>query len=321
LTEKTKTINITGMKIGTFFKEKGLIAAFILMCALFSFLSPVFLSVSNFLNIALQSAALIIMGIGMSLTIASGGIDLSVGAVIALTGIIMGLMLTAGFNLVVSILVGLLCGVLVGAINGFIISKFKVTPFIATLATYTMLRAIALIISDGRPIYGFPVDFRFLGSGKLFFNLPTAFFIALACIIIFYFVIEHTRIGRNALAIGGNKEAARLSGINLVINTITFYALAALLYSIAGIIYTARLNAAEPIAAMGVELEVIAATVLGGTRMEGGYTKISGTVTGALVLAVLRNGLTLLGVQSYYQQLTIGVVIVLAVLANQIRKK
>jgi len=321
LTEKTKTMSITGKQIGAFLQEKGLIIAFIFMCAVFSLLSPVFFTVSNFLNIALQSSALIIMGIGMSLTIASGGIDLTVGGVIALTGIIMGIMLSAGFNLVISILAGLLVGVVAGVINGIIISKFKVTPFIATLATYSMIRAIALIISDGRPIYGFPVGFRFLGSGKLLFNLPTAFFIALACIIIFNFIIEHTRIGRNALAIGGNKEAARLSGINIVTNTVVFYALAALLYSIAGIIYTARLNAAEPIAAMGVELEVIAATVLGGTRMEGGYTKISGTVIGALVLAVLRNGLTLLGVQSYYQQLTIGIVIVLAVLADQIRKK
>ena len=176
MTNKKTALNINGMKIGAFFQEKGLIVAFVLMCALFSFLSPVFLTVSNFMNIALQSSALIIMGIGMSLAIASGGIDLSVGSVIALTGIIMGLMLTAGFSIVVSILAGLLIGVLAGVINGFIISKFKVTPFIATLATYTMLRAIALIISEGRPIYGFPVGFRFLGSGKLIFNLPTAFF-------------------------------------------------------------------------------------------------------------------------------------------------
>lgn len=307
--------------IGTFQKQwVGVFAALLLIGTAFSLFSPYFLTISNLQNIAFQSAVTIITATGMTLVIASAGIDLSVGSVIALTGVLMALFIKQGIPGIPAILLGLICGALVGSVNGFFIGRAKINPFIVTLAMEGVARALALIITGARPIYGLPRSFKFIGAGMLG-AIPTPILLALSVALIAYVLLEHTKFGRHILAIGGNEEAARLYGIKVPLTKIWIYSLAGVSYAIGAIIVTARLNTAEPIAGYLAEMDAIAAAVIGGTAFIGGIATIPGTVTGALIIAVLRNGLTLLSVQPYYQQLTIGVVIVAAVFIDQLRRK
>lgn len=296
----------------------GVGLALIVMIIFFSISSSAFVTKSNILNIAYQTSTIIIMSIGMSFIIASGGIDLSVGSTIAFSGVVMAMLMVRGVNYVIAIICGLALGLLIGLINGYIISKAKVAPYIVTLSMQMVCRALALILTQAIPIYGLAKQFRFIGIGKVV-GVPVPILLAIVIAIVFFVLLEHTTIGRTTIAIGGSPEASRLSGINIVLSSMKIYALASVLFVIAGIIFAARLNTAEPIAGVGTELDAIASTVLGGTRMGGGYTKISGTIIGALMLGILRNGLTLLNVQTYYQTLTIGIVLVLAVLIDRLR--
>jgi ribose transport system permease protein len=253
------------------------------------------------------------------LIIASGGIDLSVGSVLCLSGILMAMSIKSGIPAWLSILICLSSGSLMGAINGFMIGVVKITPLIATLASLSVFRALAYIITNARPIYGFPMSIRIFGTGHLG-PIPYAFVVAIVVALILLLVIKRTRIGRYTLAIGGNEEAARLSGVNIWKTKIVIYAIAGLCYSVAALILTARLNAAEPLAGSGLEMEAIAAAVIGGASLAGGIASIPGTIIGAILMATLKNGLTLLSVQPYFQQLTIGIVIVAAVFIDKIRK-
>jgi ribose transport system permease protein len=220
----------------------------------------------------------------------------------------------------VSILLGLSGGALLGAINGVLIGIVKITPLIATLANLSVIRAIAYIITDARPITGFPMSFRIFGTGYIG-PIPYAFILAILIALLLLLVIKRTRIGRYALAIGGNEEAARLSGVNIWKTKIVIYALAGLCAAVAALILTARLNAAEALAGSGLEMEAIAAAVIGGASLAGGVASIPGTIIGAILMATLKNGLTLLSVQPYFQQLTIGIVIVAAVFIDKIRRR
>lgn len=299
--------------------ESGIFLALVILALVFSFLSPYFFTSQNFSNILIQSAITIVIASGATIVIASGGIDLSVGSVLCLSGIIMAMGIKAEIPVWVSILIGLGGGVLLGLVNGFLIGVVKITPLIATLATLSVVRAIAYIITDARPIYSFPMSFRVFGTGYLGV-IPYAFILALAMAFIIMLVLKRTRIGRYTLAIGGNEEAARLSGINLWKTKMAIYALAGLCASVGALILTARLNAAEPLAGSGLEMDAIAAAVIGGASLAGGIASIPGTIIGAVLMATLKNGLTLLSVQPYFQQLTIGIVIVAAVFIDKIRK-
>jgi len=300
--------------------ESGILLALVLLMLAFTILSPYFFSTQNFSNILTQSAITIVVASGATLIIASGGIDLSVGSVLCLSGILMAMSIKTGIPAWLSIIICLSSGALMGAINGFMIGIVKITPLIATLASLSVFRALAYIITNARPIYGFPMSIRIFGTGHLG-PIPYAFVVAIVVALILLLVIKRTRIGRYTLAIGGNEEAARLSGVNIWKTKIVIYAIAGLCYSVAALILTARLNAAEPLAGSGLEMEAIAAAVIGGASLAGGIASIPGTIIGAILMATLKNGLTLLSVQPYFQQLTIGIVIVAAVFIDKIRKR
>lgn len=300
--------------------ESGIFLALVLLMLAFTILSPYFFTTQNFSNILIQSAITIVIASGATLVIASGGIDLSVGSVLCLSGILMAMSVKAGLPAWLSILIGLSAGILMGAVNGFLIGVVKITPLIATLASLSVIRALAYIITDARPIYGFPMSIRIFGTGYLG-PIPYAFILAVLVALLLLLVIKRTRIGRYTLAIGGNEEAVRLSGVNIWKTKIVIYALAGLCAAVASVILTARLNAAEALAGSGMEMEAIAAAVIGGASLAGGIASIPGTIIGAILMATLKNGLTLMSVQPYFQQLTIGIVIVAAVFIDKIRRR
>jgi len=300
--------------------ESGIFLALIILVIVFSVLSPYFFTTANISNILVQSAITIVIASGATLVIASGGIDLSVGSVLCLSGILMAMGIKAELPVWLSIIIGLAGGVLIGIINGILIGIVKITPLIATLASLSVVRAIAYIITDARPIYGLPMSFRVFGTGYVL-GIPYAFILAVIVALCIQLIIKRTRVGRYTLAIGGNEEAARLSGVSIWKTKIALYALAGLCASVGALILTARLNAAEALAGVGLEMEAIAAAVIGGASLAGGVASIPGTIIGAILMATLKNGLTLLSVQPYFQQLTIGIVIVVAVFLDKIRKR
>jgi len=300
--------------------ESGIFLALIILVIVFSVLSPYFFTTANISNILVQSAITIVIASGATLVIASGGIDLSVGSVLCLSGILMAMGIKAELPVWLSIIIGLAGGVLIGIINGILIGIVKITPLIATLASLSVVRAIAYIITDARPIYGLPMSFRVFGTGYVL-GIPYAFILAVIVALCIQLIIKRTRVGRYTLAIGGNEEAARLSGVSIWKTKIALYALAGLCASVGALILTARLNAAEALAGVGLEMEAIAAAVIGGASLAGGVASIPGAIIGAILMATLKNGLTLLSVQPYFQQLTIGIVIVVAVFLDKIRKR
>lgn len=292
-----------------------------ILCIVLSIVSPVFLTANNLSNIIVQSSINACIAIGATVIIISGGIDLSVGSVLALAGVVMAMALTSGVPLIISLIIGLATGTLCGIVNGMLITKGKLPPFIATLGMMSIARGLALFITDGRQISSFSESFRFFGNGMVFKIIPTQNVIMVLFFILFYFIMKYTKTGRYCYAIGGNEEAAKLSGINLTKYKIIFYAIGGFMASIGAIILSARLNSAQPVAGLGYELDAIAAVVIGGTSLAGGEGKIFGTLIGALLIGVLRNGLNLMNVSSYVQQIAIGVVIVLAVLIDKYKSK
>ena len=297
----------------------GLLGFLLAMCVLFSFLSPYFLSVVNFTNILVQSSTPIIMAIGMTLVIASAGIDLSVGAILALSGIVMASAMKAGLGVAAGMALGIASGVFMGAINGVCVSVIGISPFIVTLGAAGIYRAISLIVTDARPIYGLPLAFRTIGKDGLG-PLPWSVLLALITAGLMYVAVHWTRFGSNARAVGDNSTAAYRMGVSLSRALIGVYTLSGVTAALASVVVTARLNTAEAIAGLGVELQAIAAVVMGGTSFSGGEAKIVGSVLGALLIGVLANGLTLINVPSYYQQLVIGLVFMAAVLADRFKR-
>lgn len=313
---KTKSIiSLAGNQIGKF----GLLIAFVVLAMIISFLSPYFLKTDNLINVLMQASINLIIALGMTFVIATGGIDLSVGSIVGLSGMGMALMLNHGVNLPLTIIITLVFGVLMGTVNGLLITRVGLPPFIATLGTMSIYRGITLIVNQGKPAYGLSAQMLKVISGRLG-SIPIPVIIAFISAGIAFFILTRTIIGEYTLAIGGNKEAVRLSGIPVARYLTIVYAISGLMCSLAGIVLTARLTAAEPIAGQGYELDAIAATVIGGTSLSGGVATIFGTVIGALIMSVLRNGLNLLNIQSYYQLVAIGVVIVIAVAIDKIRK-
>jgi len=292
----------------------------ILLSAALWALSPHFMSLSNWLNIAQQTAINAIIAAGMTFVIISAGIDLSVGSILALSGVVMASALQAGAPVPLALLLCLVVGALCGSANGLLIARGKLPPFIATLGMMSVARGAALIFSDGRPVSGFAPGFRAIANGE-FLAIPLPVWIMAAVYLIAHLVLSRTRLGRYTYAIGGNEEATLLSGVNVKLHKTLVYSLAGLLSALAAILLTARLNSAQPIAGMNYELDAIAATVIGGTSLLGGEGQIFGTLIGAFIMGVLRNGLNLLGVSSFVQQTVIGAVIIVAVLLDMMMKK
>lgn len=302
----------------TNFAKIGPLIGLILIMVILGFLSDDFFTLDNILNLLRQISINALIAFGMTFVILTAGIDLSVGSMLALGSALTAGMLTGGMDPILAVLVGLLIGLALGAVNGLIITKGKVAPFIATLATMTIFRGATLVYTDGRPITGLSDSFAFemIERGYVF-GIPFPVILMLAVFLILFFVLRKTVFGRNVYAIGGNEEASTLSGIKADRVKIWVYSLTGMLSVLAGIILTSRLNSAQPTAGASYELDAIAAVVIGGTSLMGGRGRIVGTLIGALIIGVLDNGLNLLNVSSFYQQIVKGGVILLAVLLDR----
>lgn len=292
----------------------------LIIMAIITILNPGFLSPTNLLNVLRQVSINALIAFGMTFVILTGGIDLSVGSILALSSAVSASLMASGMDPVLAVLIGLLAGAVLGAINGVFIAKGKVAPFIATLATMTIYRGLTLMLTDGRPVSGLgdSAAFEMFGRGY-FFGIPMPAITMMIAFVILYLILKKTTFGRRVYAVGGNEEAAILSGIKADRIKIYVYSLTGFLAALAGMILTSRLNSAQPTAGTMYELDAIAAVVLGGTSLTGGRGWIVGTLIGALIIGVLNNGLNLLGVSSFFQQVVKGCVILLAVLID--RKK
>ncbi len=302
------------------FQRLGLFLFLMVLALFFTVASPYFLTRENIVNILIQSTVPVIASVGMTMVIATAGIDLSVGSILALSGIIMAWAMKAGFGVAAGVALGVLAGAAMGTANGLAIARFAISPFIVTLGTAGVFRALALIFTEARPIYDMPAAFRMFAIGRWGF-VPRPVLLAAAVAGIAYLVIGWTRFGTNARAVGDNPHGAFRMGVPIAGTLVAVYATSGLIAALAGVVMTARLNTAEAIAGLGVELQAIAAVVMGGTSFFGGEASIGGTLLGALIIGVLGNGLTILNVPSYYQQLVIGLVFILAVAADRLRRK
>lgn len=310
--------------VSRFSGEFGIGVAFVLEFVLFAVLSPYFFSPDNLLNVTLQASITAIIAAGMTFVILTGGIDLSVGSLVAFAGIVTtgvlktGLPLPAAF--LAALIAGLAAGALAGGFAGFCITRFNIAPFIVTLATMTIARGGAFVLTDGRPIWELPEEFAFLGSGRIL-AVPVPSIIMALTFVVSHIVLTRTRFGRHVYAVGGNIEAARLAGIRTSRVLIKVYILSGGLAALSGILLASRMNSGQPNAGLSYELDVIASVVVGGTSLSGGKGSIIGTFIGAMLIAVLRNGLNLLNVGSYVQQVIVGAVILLAVMVDQLRRR
>nr|WP_291381973.1 ABC transporter permease [Demequina sp.] len=300
--------------------RNGALGALLLLGAAMALLSPVFLSTQNLLNVGVQAAVIAILALGQTFVIISGGIDLSVGSVAALTAIVTGLMVAdVGLPPLLAILLGLAAGLASGLVSGVLIAYGRLPAFIATLAMLSIARGLTLVLSGGVPVAQ-PAAVTWFGS-SLWGWLPVPVLVMVALGLLAAFILNRTYTGRAIYAIGGNEEAARLSGINVGRQKLIIYGLAGTFSAVAGLVLAGRLASGQPQAAAGYELDAIAAVVIGGASLAGGQGRAFGTLVGALVLAVIRNGLNLLNVSSFWQQVVIGAVIALAVLSDTLRKR
>lgn len=290
------------------------------LCLLLWALTPHFLTLTNLLNVMEQTSINAIVAIGMTYVIVSGGIDLSVGSVLALSGVVLAAALKAGWPAPLAIAAALGAGAGSGMVNGALIAFGRLPPFIMTLGMMSVARGAALLATDGRPISGFDRTFRSIATGHVE-GVPAPIVLALAMYVVAHFVLSRTRFGRYVYGIGGNEEATRLSGVPVRFHKTMVYTVSGAASAVAAVLLTARLNTAQPIAGMMYELDAIAATVIGGSSLVGGEGTLGGTLVGALTMGVLRNGLNLLGVSPFLQQLVIGVVIIAAVLVDLMLKE
>jgi len=280
-----------------------------------------FLSVDNFTIVLRQSVFVILVAVGMTFVIGMGGIDLSVGAILGLSGVAVASLIQAGINIYLAIVLALVLGAVIGLLNGVLIAYFRMAPFIATLGTMSLLRGVILVLTSGIPIYGLKYrEFQFFGQGYIGI-VPVPVLIAAIIVALFSFILYRTRLGRYTLSIGSNAVAARLAGIRINRTKVTVYMISGLLCAVAGVLSTSRSEAATPDAGMGLELNVIAATIIGGTAMTGGRAVMFGTVIGAILMTTISNGLNLLGVSPLYQQVAIGSFIVIAVAASSLSRR
>jgi ribose transport system permease protein len=300
-------------------KQYGIFVGFLLIFIVLSILSDAFLTTRNLLNIVRQTSIHGIMAVGMTFVILTAGIDLSVGSILAFSGVLCADFEHKGLPVLAIVLLTLLIGAVMGFLNGIVITKGRVTPFVVTLGMMSIARGFALIYSGGYPISGFDKPFRFIGSGY-FLKIPIPIIIFAATILIAAVVLRHTRLGRYTYAIGGNEETVKLSGINVDFYKTIAYTISGATSALGAVVLTARLNAGEPIAGTGYELDVIASVVIGGTSLMGGRGGVWGTLIGALLIGTINNGMNLLGVSSYWQAVVKGLIIVGAVLLDRLRE-
>jgi len=300
-------------------RRYGILIGLIGLITAFSILSERFFTISNMLIVMRQTSIVAFLAVGMTFVIMGAGIDLSVGSVLAFSGAVgAGVMQNGGIFF--GILAGLALGTALGAFNGIVITKLKIPAFIATLAMMAIARGGTLVYTDGRPITGLPSSFAFLGRGYIG-NVPFPIILMLIIFILAYIILKLTRFGRYVYATGGNINAARASGIKVDNVIISTFAISGFLSGLTGMVLASRLNSAQPTAGVGYELDAIAAVVLGGTNLFGGEGELWGTLVGAFIMGILNNGLNMLNVSSFYQQVVKGIVILIAVTVAQSGKK
>ncbi|MGP4038553.1 ABC transporter permease [Gracilibacillus sp. D59] len=309
--------------VTSFMRENmGILIGLLVLCTFISIMNPDFLSTNNLMNVLRQTSTNMYLAIAMTMVIILGGIDLSVGSIIAVTGVVTTLLIAIlGFPVWAGVLAGLLVGMLFGAFNGYVVATTIIPPFIVTLATMNIARGAAYVFSDGKPVRVMSDSFNNIGSGYIGGVLPAPVLYLIIILIIAYFIMNKTKLGRYMYAVGGNPEAAKFAGINIKKIKIIAYTFSGLMAGVAGIVLSSRMFSGQPTAGDMAELDAIAAVVLGGTSMTGGAGKIGGTVIGALIIGVLSNGLNLMGVSSFWQYIVKGIVILIAVYADVIKKR
>jgi inositol transport system permease protein len=302
-------------------RQYGIFVVFIIICLILSFISPQFLTVSNWTIIVTQASINALLAFGVTFVIITGGIDLSLGSMVAVTGVSAAMLAHPDtFPVALPIFAGLFAGLLMGIFNGFIITKSKIAPFIVTLGTMTIGRGLALILSKGRPISNLSDSFNFIGGGDIF-GIPFPIIVLVLVFAICSIILKKTLLGRYIYAIGGNEQASRASGINVNQVKMAVYSISGLLAGLAGILLTSRITTGQPNAGAGFELDAIAAAVIGGTSTSGGTGTMTGTLVGVLLIGVINNGLDLLNVTSYYQQVVMGIIIIGAVVLDSWNQK
>ena len=294
----------------------SLIALFVAL----SIASPHFLTETNLSSVVRQTAVINIMSLGMTIIIIAGGIDLSVGAILAMAGVLGTMAMQNGLPIIVGVGIGILTGLFWGTVNGFLSTRLRIAPFIVTLGTMGIVRGLTLMITNGLPVHHVPAGFSFLGESNLL-GVPFVLWVLVGCALVTHVVLEHTRLGRYAFAIGSNPDAAVYAGVPVGFDVTAVYALGGMLTGLAGMIEASRLMTGQPTAGNGYELQAIAAVVIGGGSLHGGEGSVIGTLIGAFIMGLLANGSDLLGVSPYLQQAIIGAVIILAVTVDELRKR
>jgi len=282
--------------------------------------SPHFLTGMNLASLIRQTAVINIMALGATLVIVAGGIDLSVGSMMALAGLLGCMAMESGLAPGAGIAIGVIAGAVLGGLNGLLVTQLRINPFIVTLGTLGIFRGVALLVSGGVPVHGLPKEFSHLGEGEIA-GVPFVLLLVVACAVGLQFLLKHTRMGRYALATGSNPEAAYYSGVPVAFHTTAAYAACGLLTGLAGMVESSRLMTGQPTAGQGYELQAIAAVVIGGGSLRGGEGSVGGTLIGAMIMGLLANGSDLLGISPYLQQAIIGAVIIAAVFLDEIRKR
>lgn len=298
----------------------GILMVLILLIVLMSIFAPNFNRVDNLLNIARSISVNAILAAGLTFVILTGGIDLSVGSIVAVSGVVAVIAAIAGVPAPVAVVIGMAVGGACGLVNGVLTAYLALAPFIVTLGTMTFLRGLAYTITNGQPIVSSDLNFKDLGNGYLL-GIPVPVIAMVAVFLVAWFVLERTRYGRHVYAVGGNAQAARLAGVQVNRIILSVYVVAGICAGLAGVIFAARVISAQPTAGTGYELDAIAAVVLGGTSLVGGRGRIVGTLIGAVILGVLTTGLILLNVQFFTQLLIKGVVIILAVAIDSLKQR
>lgn len=293
-------------------REAAVLAALFLLIIIFSIIEPVYLTTGNMIDIIKQGTINGILAIGITFAIISGGIDLSIGCTFAIVIVTVGQLSVDKVPTLLTLLLGGILGGLMGMVNGLLITKLRLQPFIATLGTMSVYRGLAYVFTGGWPVLGIPDTYRKAFTTKLFWDIPVSILVLFAIAILAHVVLSKTRFGNYLYAVGGNEEASKLSGVNVDLTKIFAYAICGICAAFAGMIMLANLGTGEPASGQGYELDAIAAAAVGGTRMTGGKGSILGTVLGALLLAALKIGMIVIGVQTFYQFIVTGIIIIIA---------
>lgn len=320
MTEKTANQMTKRLNGKDLFNKYGILMVFLILFVLLTVITNTFFTSRNLINVLKQVSINGIISVGMMCVLLTGGIDLSVGSIVALSGIVATTFAHPGeYPVIVPVILGILAGAACGVVNGTLVAFLNLPAFIATLGMLSVASGVALVLSKGRPISNLSAQFRYIGGGTIL-GLPILIYILAAVFLVGYLILSWTKFGRYLYAIGGNEEAAKASGLSVARIKLFVYMISGICAGLAGTVLASRINAGQPNSGEGYELDAIAAVVIGGTSLNGGIGKVSGTILGVLIVGVINNGMDLLNISSYYQKIVKGSIIVLAVLLDRITK-